>query len=54
MKYQHKRTGLVIDVPSELKGNWIKVESEKPSQVSADTSKPEAIKPAKSRRIKSK
>lgn len=53
MKYQNTKTGAVIDVSSEIKGNWIKVESEKPAKASADTSdSKEDIKPAKVRRIK--
>lgn len=48
MLYQNNKTGVVIDVPSELRGNWTKVESGKSEKASAETSvSPENVKPAK-------
>lgn len=48
MLYQNTKTGLVIDVSSEIKGNWTKVEGEKTTKTSAETSvSPEIVKPVK-------
>lgn len=48
MLYQNTKTGVVIDVSSEIKGNWTKVEGEKSAKASAETSvSPEVVKPVK-------
>ncbi len=31
MKYRHKKTGVIIDVPSEMSGVWEAVEPPKPA-----------------------
>lgn len=40
MRYRNTKTGLIVDVPSELRGNWerignVKVPEKEPSVVSA-------------------
>lgn len=48
MLYQNTKTGVVIDVSSEIRGNWTKVEGEKSAKASAETSvSPEVVKPVK-------
>lgn len=56
MKYKNIKTGVVIDVPSELHGNWKKVEADKSPKketVSLDLPIPEEkeeVKPVSKRK----
>lgn len=45
MLYRNIKSGAVIEVSCELKGNWEMVVSEKPAKASADTS--DSAKPVK-------
>ena len=51
MKYRNTKTGAVIDVPSELGGNWVKIDAEpKKAPVVAPTIDEEEVKPKKTRK----
>lgn len=52
MKYRNIKTGAVIDVPSKLNGNWIKVEVDKSEKETVSPDLPiseekEEVKPVK-------
>lgn len=51
MKYRNTKTGAIIDVPSELGGNWVKIDAEpKKAPVVVPTIDEEEVKPKKTRK----
>lgn len=56
MLYRNKKTGVTVDVPTELKGNWIKVGGEPKKAPAVPVSKPkeveEPVKPKRTRKTK--
>ena len=49
MRYRNMKTGAVIDVPSELRGNWVPVTSRKAGTDTPPVREEETAAPAKKR-----
>ena len=53
MKFRNVKTGVVVDVPSVLGGNWVRIDGKAPAKepaVSPVVAEAEAIKPVKKTR----